>query len=236
MQNNHHTLHERFASFWWGERGPSAHLLLLLITFMLAPLIESELGKGISSFFFSLILLSGVATISHKLLPRIGVAAVALTAMILTWLRHFNPENHTLQSLEALVTLCYLLILTSVIMVFVFQEGRMSASRIQAGVAAYILIGLVCAVIYRLLELHSPGTLSISPATVGQVAHVRDAEFTYFSFATLTTLGYGDIVALKPTARMVVIIEALIGQLFPATLLARLVSLQNTRSDNGPCC
>ena len=89
----------------------------------------------------------------------------------------------------------------------------------------------VCAVIYRLLELHSPGALSISSATVGKIAHVRDAEFTYFSFATLTTLGYGDIVALKPTARMIVIIEALIGQLFPATLLARLVSLRNTQSD-----
>jgi hypothetical protein len=51
-------------------------------------------------------------------------------------------------------------------------------------------------------------------------------NLTYFSFVTLTTLGYGDIAAVHPVARMFVVFEALVGQLYPATLLARLVSLE----------
>ncbi len=82
----------------------------------------------------------------------------------------------------------------------------------------------------RLLELQLPGSLFITPTAAGQSVFVHETEFTYFSFVTLTTLGYGDIIPVHPTARMFVIIEALIGQLFPATLLARLVSLQISRT------
>ena len=57
------------------------------------------------------------------------------------------------------------------------------------------------------------------------------AHFVYFSFVTLTTVGYGDVIAVHPIARSLVTVEALIGQLFPAILLARLVSLELLHSD-----
>jgi hypothetical protein len=58
--------------------------------------------------------------------------------------------------------------------------------------------------------------------------------FAYFSFVTLSTLGYGDITAVHPVSRMFVIMEALVGQLYPATLLARLVSLEiSNRQQSG---
>jgi hypothetical protein len=58
--------------------------------------------------------------------------------------------------------------------------------------------------------------------------HEIQSTLTYFSFVTMTTLGYGDVVPVSPLARVFVIFEALIGQLYPATLLARLVSLEIT--------
>lgn len=236
MKRRYQNIHERFSSFWWGERGPSALLVLLLLTIMLAPLMGSALGKLLKSLFFSMVLLSGVATMSDKLLPRLGVGILALIAFVLTWCKHFNSDNELLQASSTLITLCYLLLLTGVLMRHVFQEGPVTTSRVQGAIAAYILIGLTWATIYRLLELQLPGSIFVSPTAIGRIAHDRESELTYFSFVTLTTLGYGDITPVHPTARMFVIIEALIGQLFPATLLARLVSLQTLRRepDNDP--
>ena len=219
---------ERFTSFWWGEKGPFSLLALLLLAFMLAPLLESGLGKLLSSIFFSLLLLSGIATISDKRIPGMSAAIVALIAFILTWLKHFNPESKPLQVCAGLVTLCYLILLTVVVMRHVYKEGPITYSRVQGAVAAYVLIGLVWAAIYSLLELQLPGSFLLSPSAPLHTSRYRDTGFTYFSFVTLTTLGYGDITPIHPAARMFVIIEALIGQLFPATLLARLVSLQST--------
>lgn len=226
MKNYCQNIGTQFSSFWWGKNGPSAHLLLFFLAFMLAPLLSSDLGRFLSTFFFSLILLSGIATVSKKLLPRIGAGIMALLTFVLIWLKHFNPESHSLQTASAIVSLCYLAMLTWVFLRFVFKDGPVTGSRVQGAVATYILIGMTWAAIYRLLELQLPGSLFIAPTAAGLSVFVHETEFTYFSFVTLTTLGYGDIIPVHPAARMFVIIEALIGQLFPATLLARLVSLQ----------
>ena len=235
MKRDHQSMLTRFSSFWWGDTGLSSLLLLLLLAFMLAPLLESGLGKILASLFMSLLMLSGVATVSDKRLPRMGAGAVALVSIILTWLKHFNPESRPLQLGSTAVTLCYLVLLTVVVMRHVYQDGPVTSSRVQGAIAAYILVGLTWAMIYRLFELQLPGSLSTPSITLGQTPHDREEELTYFSFVTLTTLGYGDIVPLHPSARMFVVIEALIGQLFPATLLARLVSLEtsNRGQKNG---
>jgi hypothetical protein len=228
MKSNYRSMWNRFSSFWWGDKGLSALLLLLMLSFMLAPLLESGFGKILISLFLSLLMLSGVATVSDKWLPRMGAGAMALVSVLLTWLKHFHPESRPLQLGSSVVTLCYLVVLTVVVMRHVYQDGPVTTSRVQGAIAAYILVGLTWAMIYRLFELQLPGSLSIPPITLGQTPHDREEELTYFSFVTLTTLGYGDIVPLHPSARMFVVIEALIGQLFPATLLARLVSLETT--------
>jgi voltage-gated potassium channel Kch len=92
---------------------------------------------------------------------------------------------------------------------------------------SYLLIGLFFALLYSALELWAPGSLSLPVASSGPA--LSDASqfsvITYFSFVTLTTLGYGDIGPLTPMARSMVTMEALLGQLFLAVLLARIVAL-----------
>jgi hypothetical protein len=116
--------------------------------------------------------------------------------------------------------------LTLVLIGRVFQDGAVTRARVQGAVAAYLLIGLVWANFYRLCYLLLPGSFQIAAPAPGQPFQPIDSQLTYFSYVTLTTLGYGDIVPIHPTPRMLAILEALVGQLFPATLLARLVSLQ----------
>jgi hypothetical protein len=76
-----------------------------------------------------------------------------------------------------------------------------------------------------LIDILIPGAFQM-PAADLQSRKAQSDAFLYFSIVTLTTLGYGDITAVHPVARSVVMMEALLGQLYPAILIARLVTLQ----------
>ena len=124
------------------------------------------------------------------------------------------------------LALFFLVLLTSLILGQIFREGPTTSHRIMGAVAAYLLIGMIWSVAYYLVALWIPGAFSIQgPFAPGDRESLQSQLF-YFSFVTLTTIGYGDIVAVHPIARMLVILEGVVGQLFPAILIARLVSLQ----------
>lgn len=112
-----------------------------------------------------------------------------------------------------------------------FRSGPITGDRIRGAVAAYLLVGLAFVFAYRLVDDASPGALSIGP--IGPGLRHGAQNLAYFSFVTLTTVGYGDITPVHPAARILAIAEALIGQLYPAILIGRLVSLQiSSRTEN----
>jgi energy-coupling factor transporter transmembrane protein EcfT len=106
----------------------------------------------------------------------------------------------------------------------IFAPGRITFRRIEGAIAAYPLIGLVFACFYDLLH----GLVPAAFLHHGEPARATEqvGSYLFFSFITLTTTGYGDIVPVHPVARSLAILEALTGQLYLAILLARLVSLQ----------
>ncbi|HJW31518.1 MAG TPA: ion channel, partial [Saprospiraceae bacterium] len=116
----------------------------------------------------------------------------------------------------------------------VYQDGPVTGHRVRGAVAAYLLIGVVFAKTYALINYLMPGAFNMASPVTPLMVEGRQA-FYYFSIVTLTTVGFGDITAVAPTARSLVMVEALIGQLYPAILLARLVTLQieTRRSKKG---
>ena len=113
--------------------------------------------------------------------------------------------------------------LTSVVGQVVFGHGRVTFHRIQGAIAFYLLIAVIFAYFYLLLVTVVPNAFNQSIVLTDPFGASR---LLYFSFATLTTTGYGDIAPVHPLARSLANLEAVIGQLFPATLLARIVTLQ----------
>jgi hypothetical protein len=106
----------------------------------------------------------------------------------------------------------------------VFGSGPVSFHRVQGAVLLYLNFALMFFTVYRLMDGLSPNSFHFPPD--GDMEHGSGAALLYFSFTTLTTLGYGDITPVHPLARSLANLEGVVGQLYPATLLARLVSLE----------
>ena len=110
------------------------------------------------------------------------------------------------------------------------QPGQISSARLYVSVSLYFLLGMGWYSLYTFLNAIQPG--SFAEAGVVLAGRIAPSKILYFSLATLTTLGYGDIVAIRPAARMFATLEAASGVLYIAITVARLVaSCQTTKRE-----
>jgi voltage-gated potassium channel Kch len=112
----------------------------------------------------------------------------------------------------------------------ILKSKKVDSEIIYGAICAYLLIGFMWGGIYLLIEVLNPGSFYID------AAHNIDnkttyADFLYFSFVTVATLGYGDISPVTPLARNVSIMEGIIGVFYLAILVARLVGLYTVESN-----
>jgi hypothetical protein len=106
----------------------------------------------------------------------------------------------------------------------VFAPGRITSRRLQGAIVLYLNIGVIFASAYRLIWELNPVAFGNLPPPTGIPGEI--ATMLYFSFVTLTSTGYGDILPVDPFARSLANLEAVVGQLYLATALARLVTLE----------
>lgn len=207
------------ASFWANERGLSiflASLVAIVLLPALAPV--GVLGRLLGDALVSVMLVSGAAAVVDRPRAMLVVSAIAVGALLVRWVSWLLPEAG-LAVWREILTLATLVALYFVILALVLRRGPVTTRRIEGAIAAYLLLGFTWAHAYELLVLLDPG------AFAGAVDGGSQA-WTYYSFVTLTTMGYGDIVPVHPLARALAVLEAVAGQLYLAILLARLVSLE----------
>jgi hypothetical protein len=217
---------KKIMHFWSEERSLTTLLVLLAINmFILDPMIRGGVGISLlGNVFFSLLLLAGLLTMTgHKTVQTVFVAFIALT-IIVHWAR-IALDTAGLTGWDNLLSMLCLCAFTMVVLWQVNQKGPVTGHRVRGAVAGYLLLGLTCAWAYALIDFLIPGAFQMPGADLLS-REAKSEAFRYFSIVTLTTLGYGDITAIHPVARSVVMIEALLGQLYPAILIARLVTLQ----------
>ena len=228
QEREQHTGHyfPGFIGFWTEERSLTVMLLLLVIhLFILTPV--SFLGHAFSVFSVLLLflaLLAGLLTlVRQKTLRRIGVvvvaAAILFRSMALIVKASWLFVGDTLFTFFSLAALVYVVFLQ------VSREGPVTAHRIRGAIALYLLIAMLFAFLYSLAEELAPGSFNM-PGSWLRTASTSGEAFYYFSIVTMTTVGFGDITAVHPLVRSLVMLEALIGQLYPAILIARLVTLE----------
>jgi hypothetical protein len=162
-----------------------------------------------------------LATTKHKG-TRLGMVMLAGLAFTSHWL-HFFIREHAVHIIAASAAALFFLVLSGLIITRVFRSGGITIHRIYGALAVYLLLGILWGEFYILIYLFQPGSFYFNPST--QFGEPPISELIYFSFTTLTTVGFGDIVPVHPVARSMATLEALVGQLYPAVLLARLVTL-----------
>jgi hypothetical protein len=198
-------------------------VLLILMLFVFAPLQAVGIRMfQVLEFASALVLIGGVFFMSGS--PAVFVALLAAFIMASTAAisRLGSPSVLDIY-LFAGALLIMGVALGSVVAGAVFASGRVTHHRIIGAILVYLSIAVIFTSLYTIIGLIVPNAFSgmsfeDNPALASKVV--------YFSFVTLTSTGYGDIYPLHPVARSLCNLETIIGQLYPATLLARLVSLE----------
>lgn len=194
--------------------------LLIFITEPLAALNVRLTGITTGLLGIGFVVAAMVASRSKAVMALILGCAVAALIGAATRLSHPSPITDLVGHGAALLAMGALSV---VVGRAVFASGQITTHRILGAIVLYLNIALMFTAAYRLIA-----ELAVDAFTLPKADKDATAAGTmlYFSFTTLTSAGYGDIVPVHPFARSLANLEAIIGQLFPATLLARLVTLQ----------
>ena len=212
------------------ERLPGRFLPLLISLvglFLLYPLMV-ELGHvRMFRVMFILVLVGAVFSQSDR--PR-HMAIVVMLAIptAIGQVVALAVTHHRIHILATVLSFCFIAYVFTIVLSSVLRSGRVTGDKISGSICAYLLLGLGWALIYGLIAVIDPEAFAVPENMVGfeEGNAVGEHGFIYYSFVTLTTLGYGDVTPLSSFARAFAWMEAATGQLYIAILVARLVALQ----------
>ena len=149
----------------------------------------------------------------------IAVIILACIAFIINWVSVMAP-NRTILLANDFAMILFTSSFAVAVLIKTFQPGDITFQRIEGSIIVYLLIGLIFALGFHAIYLFS------GASSFNNIERTGVKDFLYYSFITLATVGYGDITPVHPFARSMATFEALIGQLYPAILIARLVSME----------
>jgi hypothetical protein len=213
-------------NFWREDRHLTFFLAFLVIMTIFVPMVgESRPGRIAIDLSFSIVLLSGaIATVQKRFLIYL---LVTLTFLEFTadMVAEFDPSFSPMRWDTALKVICMAILVVMTLKLTFLLPGPISVHRVMGGVAAYLLIGVTWAFGYKLLLEIIPNAIDFQTPLAAGVATGEPGRLIYFSFETLTTVAFGDVYPVHRIARSLAIAEALIGQLYPAILIATLVGM-----------
>jgi hypothetical protein len=212
------------SEFWSGDLGLTlVSISLAILIFVIFPLRQAGLA---GRFFFDLVMvtlmISGALVVNQSRITTVTTIGIVVTGAFVLWLSRFYPSPF-LQKWSSINAIVTLLLYVRIVLLVMFRQGSVTWSRIQGGVCAYLLVGMAWASAFGLVEQIHPGSFHFvtAPTNLDELT----SKLIYFSFATLSTVGFGDVLPVFPFARSLAIAEAIVGQLFPAILIGALVAM-----------
>ena len=208
-------------------------LIALAILLICAPFLEElEGGHLIMSLLFSFVLLAAVIAVVDRKRSLAIAVLLAVPAITARWINNFRPD---LVHPAAFLVLALLLLAFVIghLLHFILHAPVVTMEVLCASIAAYLMLGLMWTVAYWLVDQLTPGG-AFSFNTSRGAQSMNGFTGLYFSFITLSTVGYGDITPVSRAARWLAAMEAMTGLLYVAVLIARLVSVYSRmKSDDS---
>jgi hypothetical protein len=220
------TLLSRYARWQerWRDRMLTALLLLLVLEIFIGlPLMRTAyLDARVFALVWLFMIVSAVLVAARHWLAIAAMVLSSIVALIANVVRFSDPTPQTVCVSSASV-MVFMATLIWIVGQAVFGPGRITTHRIRGAVVLYLCIALFFASLFEAFVALVPG--AIAGAAVHGKYLLIGQGLVYYSFSTLTSTGYGDLVPVHPLVRSLSNLESVIGQLYPATLLARIVSL-----------
>jgi len=204
----------------------------LLLTSLIALLsfypfiLKSSISTWIMQGIFTVVLISSLMSIGFKTRSIVIGVVLLWPSLFFRWWDVFmvNPIKHSISfALGAL----FLMYVAAVIFKRIFMSKRVTLDIICGGLCLYLILGIIWAQIYYLVEFQAPGAFTSSTFNFAHTTEfeLREnfQEVIYFSFVTMTTLGFGDTAPVLPAAKSLSMMQAVLGQFYIATLLASLM-------------
>lgn len=213
-------LNKAFYKFWTHDRSLTILFFILVVQiFIVIPLgQQTAVGRIIFTVFYIFLLSAGmVLLVRNTAVRRVLIILIAAFTVLSA---DIFFASASLGILDNCVAIIYCILLSWIVLLRTFSEGRITIHRIMGSIVVYLLISLMFTTIYHTIYL-----IRGEEAFKGLSSYDRK-EFMYFSLTSLTTMGYGDLLPAVAFARSMANLEALIGQLYPAILIARLVSME----------
>ena len=210
-----------------GEARFSYLFFSIILLFLLRPFVEERIAlRVITDIFIWSILISCGWAVHDKRSQQVIFLCIIILAVVANLLDLFldNRATDWASNIVGVIVFAYVV---TVIFIYLIRQEEVTADMIMAAASEYILIGIMFSFIYLLIESVHPGSFNVAHRKLDR------GTFLYFSFVTLTTTGYGDILPVSLKARSFATFEQITGQLYMALTVARLVGLYAVSKKRG---
>ena len=221
-------------SAWWKKSIKDKYSQLLgtiIILFFIGPNLEGKTGQMLVSAVFLGTIITIIRTFDIKksyFYLLLSLAGLSFGLDIYSVLYPATTQDKLF--LLAASTISALFIFAALVTINrkIFVEKEVNSDTIEGGIAVFFMIGILFTIIFRMVAIIDPQAFS----ELGDTSYLLDTLF-YFSFTTLTTLGYGDVTPVSDLARTLANFEALVGVMYPAIYIARVVGIYTAQEMSG---
>ena len=201
-------------------------LLILLVSFFtVTPFISNPLTAGLfSNINYTLMLLSGLYAFSQARNFLRFTTILFLIAIAIDWIEFFRPMSQLTDTLRPLMTALIIALLLIMTLRSILMAGSISKNVIFGSLCGYILIGYFGAFLMMAIAVLYPGSYNIS-------GDMENVDAIYYSFVTMTTLGYGDFLPLTAQSKSLAVLLSILGPMYVAILIAMLVGKYSSKPE-----
>jgi hypothetical protein len=213
----------------------SALLVAMLLLLVVEPFFSQQgFGHVVFDILVSVVLVAAIWAVSqHRGLLGIGLL-LAGPLLVARWALYV-VDIHWLAILWPLLGIAFFVFTATMLLRQVLSDATVTTDTVAGSISVYLLLSVIWALIFSLMETAHPGSFHVNGSPFESsvsIYHSRLPDFLYLSLITISTVGYGDIVPVTQPARMLAALEGVIGQLYLAVLIARLIGLHKPRASH----